>query len=250
MIAAPGPLRDSAGRPVEIEIAVHTPCRPKPLPPCHWDFPDVRRAGADGLVGAGGDFAPESIVAAYRAGIFPWPHPEEEYLWFSPDPRAIFPLDGLVITRRLGRTIRSGRFRVSIDHEFEAVMRACAESRPEGTWITPALIAGYARLHRLGWAHSVEVWTTENELAGGLYGVGVGAMFGAESMFHRVTDASKVAVAALVQHALRIGIELIDIQVLTEHTRRLGGLEVTRDGYLRHLAVATSHMADWYDGSR
>jgi leucyl/phenylalanyl-tRNA--protein transferase len=250
MSGVPAALRDSAGRPVELDIAVHTPCGSKPLPPCRWDFPDARRAPAEGLVGAGGDFEPESIVAAYRAGIFPWPHPGEEYLWFSPDPRAILPPGGLVITRRLGRTIRSGRFRVTIDHDFEAVMRACAENRPEGTWITPALIAGYTRLHHLGWAHSVEVWTAEGGLAGGLYGVGVGAMFGAESMFHRVTDASKVAMAALVRHAVRIGIELIDIQVLTSHTQGMGGVEVSRDSYLRRLAVATSHMADWYGGSR
>lgn len=246
MSGEPGPLRDSAGRPVVLDISVHTPCRPQPLPPSRWRFPDVRRAPAQGLVGAGGDFAPESIVAAYRAGIFPWPHPDEEYLWFSPDPRAILPLDGLVITRRLGRTARSGRFRVTVDLAFEAVMRACAEDRPEGTWITPALIAGYTRLHSLGWAHSVEAWTRDGQLAGGLYGVGVGAMFGAESMFHRVSDASKVAMVALVQHGLRIGIELIDIQVLTEHTRRMGGVEVPRESYLRLLAAAASHTADWF----
>lgn len=250
MSSAPAALRDSAGRPVELDIAVHTPCEPQPLPPCGWRFPDVRRAPADGLVAAGGDFAPESIVAAYRAGIFPWPHPGKEYLWFSPDPRAILPLDGLVITRRLGRTMRSGRFRVTIDLDFESVMRACADRPGEGTWITPALVAGYTELHRLGWAHSVEVWTEEGSLAGGLYGVGVGAMFGAESMFHRVTDASKVAMAALVQHGLHIGIELIDIQVLTGHTRRMGGVEVSRESYLRRLAAATGHVADWYRGSR
>jgi leucyl/phenylalanyl-tRNA--protein transferase len=196
-------------------------------------------------VGAGGDFQPSTVVAAYRRGVFPWPHAEAEFLWFSPDPRAVLPLDGLHIALRLGRTIRSGRFRITIDAAFEEVMRCCALARPEGTWITPALLRGYVELHRLGWAHSVEVWTPKGELAGGLYGVGVGAMFGAESMFHRVTDASKAAMVALVQHARAIGLELIDIQVLTEHTERMGGVEVSRDEYLAWLAAAVEREVRW-----
>jgi leucyl/phenylalanyl-tRNA--protein transferase len=242
------PLVDSAGRTVQVAIEVHTPCAPQPLPPCPWQFPDVRGAPPEGLAGAGGDFEPSTIVAAYRSGIFPWPHPDEEHLWFSPDPRAVLPLDGLVISQRLGRTVRSGRFRVTIDAAFEAVMRGCADRPGEGTWITPALIRGYTALQELGWAHSVEVWNRRGDLAGGLYGVCVGAMFGAESMFHRETDASKVAMVALVQHARRIGIQLIDIQVLTSHTERMGGAEISRAEYLRRLGRALTRQVEWRAG--
>lgn len=242
------PLLDSGGRPLEVAIDVQTRCLPQPLSPCPWQFPDVRRALPEGLVGSGGDFEPSTIVAAYRAGIFPWPHPEEEYLWFSPHPRAVLPLDGLVVSTRLGRTVRSGRFRVTIDAGFEEVMRGCADRPGEGTWITEALIEGYTELHRLGWAHSVEAWCRDGHLAGGLYGVGVGAMFGAESMFHRETDASKVAMVALMQQARRIGIELIDIQVLTDHTERMGGKNISRAEYLRRLARALDRKVDWRAG--
>lgn len=248
MIGAGMPLLDSAGRAVQVAIEVHTPCPPRPLQPSPWQFPAVRHLPPDGLAGSGGDFEPSTIVAAYCAGIFPWPHPDEEYLWFSPDPRAVLPLDGLVISQRLGRTVRSGRFRVTIDAAFEAVMRGCADRPGEGTWITPALIQGYTALQKMGWAHSVEVWNSRGELAGGLYGVCVGAMFGAESMFHRETDASKVAMVALVQHARRIGIELVDIQVLTDHTERMGGVAIPRAEYLRRLGRALSRQVEWQTG--
>jgi leucyl/phenylalanyl-tRNA--protein transferase len=157
----------------------------------------------------------------------------------------VLPLDGLVISRRLGRTARGGRFRVTIDAAFEDVMRGCADRPGEGTWITPALIRGYTALQEMGWAHSVEVWNSRGELAGGLYGVCVGAMFGAESMFHRETDSSKVAMVALVRHARRIGIELIDIQVLTDHTERMGGASISRGQYLRRLWRALNREVEW-----
>lgn len=238
-------LRDSGGHPAGLAIDVQTPCAPQPMPLSPWQFPDPASADAGGLIASGGDFDPSTILVAYGRGIFPWPHPEAEYLWFSPDPRAILPAAGLHISRRLGRRIRAGGFRVTIDAAFEAVMRSCAARRPEGTWITPALIRGYAELNRLGWAHSVEVWAPDGRLAGGLYGVGVGAMFGAESMFHRETDASKVAMVALAQHALAIGIELIDIQVLTDHTERMGGVEISRDEYLERLERAVRREVRW-----
>ncbi len=199
-----------------------------------------------GCIGAGADFAPSTIVAAYRRGIFPWPHEDAEFLWFSPDPRAIIPLDGLHVSTRLGRTVRSGRFRVTVDAAFETVMRECAERPGEGTWITSDLVRGYVELNRLGWAHSFEVWDGDGALAGGLYGVGVGAMFGAESMFHRVRDASKVAMVAMVQHARAIGVELIDIQVLTPHTRAMGGVEIPRRDYLEYLGAALDRRAVWF----
>ncbi|MFN0094869.1 MAG: leucyl/phenylalanyl-tRNA--protein transferase [Dehalococcoidia bacterium] len=213
------------------------PRRPAPLPPCPYGFPDARRAPPHGLVAAGGDFAPATVVAAYRAGCFPWPHGDDEHLWFSPDPRAVIPVGGLHVSKRLARTVRSGRFSVTMDVDFGAVMRGCAD-RPEGTWITESLVRGYLALNRLGWAHSFEVWHGEGFLAGGLYGVRVGRMFGAESMFFRVTDASKVAMVAMMEWVESEGIELVDVQVVTEHTARMGAVEISREEYLRRLAAA------------
>lgn len=217
------------------------------LPPCPYQFPDPRTVKTrETIVANGGDFQPSTVLAAYRMGHFPWPHDDAEYVWFSPEPRAILPLDGLHISSRLGRTIRSGRFRVTVDAAFPAVMESCAVRPGEGTWITPALIEGYVALHEAGYAHSVEVWDTEDDrLAGGLYGVAAGAMFGAESMFFRVRDASKVAMVALVQLARELGIELIDVQVVTEHTGRMGVVEISRREYMRRLDAALEREVGW-----
>lgn len=220
-----------------LHIEVCTRIEPQPLPPCPYQF-ELAQPNEWGLAARGGDFEPSTIIAAYRAGCFPWPHPEDELLWFSPDPRAIIPMGGLHISRRLGRTIRSGRFRVTVDAAFGEVIRGCASGRPEGTWITPGLIGAYTRLHELGWAHSVEAWTAEGELGGGLYGIRVARMFGAESMFSRVRDASKVALAGFMQWCEDEGIELVDIQVLTPHTQSMGAVEIPRREYLDRLARA------------
>lgn len=229
-------------RPVDVEIRTRT--RPQALAECRWRFPDPRLAGPDGLVAVGGDFAPETIVEGYRRGIFPWPHGDEEYLWFSPDPRAILPVGGLHVARRLERVLRGGRFRVTMDAAFREVVEGCAK-RParEGTWITPAYMEGYAALHELGWAHSFESWTEAGDLGGGVYGVAVGGLFGAESMFHRVTDASKVALAGMMSQAERAGMKLVDIQVLTPHTAGLGGVEISREEYLTRLVEAVEARA-------
>lgn len=208
--------------------------RPQPLPPSEYGFPDARRVPGDGPSAMGADFAPATIVAAYRAGYFPWPQPEAECLWYTPHPRAIIPVGGLHISHRLARTIRSARFRVSIDAAFERVILACAD-RPEGTWITEGLVDGYLQLHELGWAHSIETWTDDGKLAGGLYGIRVGGLFGAESMFHHATDASKVAMAAMMHWAESTNIRLIDVQVLTPHTARMGAMEIPREDYLSML---------------
>lgn len=213
--------------------------RPVPLAECRYDFPDPRAAGPEGFAAEGGDFAPETIVEAYRHGMFPWPHPPEDLLWFSPDPRAVIPTRGLHVSRRLARTIRRGRFRVSIDRAFEAVMACCAD-RPEGTWITPRYQEGYRALHELGWTHSFEVWSEGGELAGGLYGLAVGALFGAESMFHRVTDASKVAMVAMMAYLEERGFELVDVQLLTPHLASMGAVEIPREEYLTRLAQAVT----------
>ena len=220
-----------------LPLEIHTPCPPQPLPSCPYAFHNMAVAPSDGPAAFGGDFEPSTITAAYGAGAFPWPHGDEELLWFSPDPRAIIPIGGLYVSRRLARTLRQGRFRLTMDADFPGVMAACA-ARDEGSWITPRLIAGYTRLHALGWAHSIEVWAPGGTLAGGLYGICVGRMFGAESMFHTVTDASKVAMAALMQWAEAEGISLVDVQVLNPHTASMGATEIPRSEYLARLRDA------------
>jgi leucyl/phenylalanyl-tRNA---protein transferase len=219
-----------------LEIVVHETPPPAPLPPCAVRFPDPRRADAEGLLAWGGDLEPSTIVEAYRRGIFPWPQDADALLWWSPDPRSVLPLDGFRVSHRLARTLRRNRFRLTIDAAFARVIDGCA-ARDE-TWITPAMRAAYVRLHALGWAHSVEAWTADGALAGGLYGVAVGGLFAAESMFHRVTDASKVALAALVQHAAVTGVALLDVQVSSAHLRSMGARDLSRARYLAALADA------------
>lgn len=184
----------------------------------------------------GADLEPGTLLAAYRSGLFPMPV-EDGLGWWSPEPRAILPLDGLKVSRSLRRSCR--RFTVRVDTAFDAVVAACAEPRGGGEWITPEIGAAYAELHALGWAHSVECWDGDR-LAGGLYGVAVGGLFAGESMFHRATDASKVALVALVDllRADGAGGRLLDVQWCTEHLAGLGAVEVTRAAYRRLLARA------------
>ena len=219
-----------------VVILVAPTPRPAPLPACRFRFPDPSRADAEGLVAHGGDLAPSTLIAAYRQGIFPWPYDEASLLWWSPDPRAVLPLDALHVSRSLARTLRSGRLRVTLNAAFPAVIDGCA-ARQE-TWITPAVREAYVRLHALGWTHSVEVWGADGALAGGLYGVAIGGLFAAESMFHRVRDASKVALVALVQHARRVGITLLDVQVPSPHLASLGVRAISRREYLTLLTAA------------
>jgi leucyl/phenylalanyl-tRNA--protein transferase len=203
---------------------------------------DPESADEEGLVAVGGDLRPELLLEAYRSGVFPWYSEETPVLWWSPDPRAIFELDGLHVPRRLARTLRSGRFSVTFDRDFDGVVRGCADRPGQGTWITPEMIRAYTELHRLGWAHSVEAWHA-GELAGGLYGVAVGGLFAGESMFTRVRDASKVALVRLAEHLRRRGFELFDIQFCTEHTSRLGAVEIPRAEYLARLRRALARPA-------
>jgi leucyl/phenylalanyl-tRNA--protein transferase len=190
-----------------------------------------------GLVAVGGDLRPERLLAAYGNGAFPWYNDGEPIHWWSPDPRAVFELDGLHVSRRLGRTVRSDRFRLSVDEDFAGVIRGCADRPGEGTWITADMIAAYEELHRLGHAHSVEAWH-DGRLAGGVYGVAVGGLFAGESMFTRVRDASKVALVHLIGRLRERGFQLFDIQMLTEHTARLGAVTIRRAEYLRRLRGA------------
>jgi leucyl/phenylalanyl-tRNA--protein transferase len=202
-------------------------------------FLDPRLADADGLVGIGGDLSPGRLVEAYRNGIFPFFDANTPILWWSPDPRAVFEMDGLHVARRLARTIRSGRFRVTVNTDFAGVIRGCAERPSGGTWITPDMIDAYTDLHHLGHAHSVEAWH-DGILAGGVYGVAVGGLFAGESMFTRVRDASKVALVQLMARLRQRGFQLFDVQFLNEHTARLGAVEIARAEYLRRLRDAVA----------
>jgi len=221
-----------------IEVVVAPTPRPAVLAPCRFEFPDPARADPEGLLAEGGDLEPSTLIAAYRAGIFPWPYEDQELLWWSPDPRAILPLDGLHVSRSLARRLRQGRFRVTLNAAFADVIAGCADR--EDTWITPTLRAAYVRLHRLGWAHSVEVWAADGSLAGGLYGVAVGALFSAESMFHRARDASKVALVGLVAHARRVGVTVLDVQVPSPHLTSLGASTIPRRDYLARVREAVT----------
>jgi leucyl/phenylalanyl-tRNA--protein transferase len=206
-------------------------------------FPAAETADEHGLVCIGGGLSSEWLLDAYQHGLFPWPLIPGVELpqWWSPDPRAIFELDGLHVSRRLRQTLRSGKFAVTLDRDFAGVIRGCASAgdRSENTWLTPPMIDAYRRLYESGHAHSVEVWA-EDELAGGTYGVAIGGFFAAESMFFRRRDASKVALVHLLQHLKDRGYQLLDIQQLTDHTASLGAIEISRGEYLRRLAVAIS----------
>ena len=234
-----------------LEVVVAQATCPAPVGPCRFQFPDPAAADPNGLLATGGDLEPATLLAAYRHGVFPWPMDGVDLLWWSPDPRAIVPPDGIHVSRSLARTLRSGRFRVTIDAVFDDVIAACAAPRAgeDDTWITPAIRGAYGRLHRLGWAHSVEVWA-DGALAGGLYGVSVGALFAAESMFHRISDASKVALVALGQHASAVGVRLIDVQMPTPHLTSMGALTISREHYLREVAEAVTRRVDFTGGAR
>lgn len=213
-------------------------------------FPDPDHALDDpnGLLAFGGDLSPQRLVAAYTRGIFPWYSEGEPLLWWSPDPRCVFAADGVHVSRSLTRTLRKSNWRWSMDRAFAAVMRACAEPRPgqHGTWITDDMLAAYAGLHALGFAHSLEVWDGD-ALVGGLYGVSIGRAFSAESMYSRRTDASKVALVALAQALRARGFPWIDAQVANPHLLRMGARLIPRRQFLIQMAESSRQPAppDW-----
>jgi leucyl/phenylalanyl-tRNA---protein transferase len=180
---------------------------------------------------------PALLVHAYREGVFPMAVDSGEIGWFSPDPRGVLPLETFHTPARLARLLRQGRFEVAVDRAFVEVMRACARRPGEGTWISEEIVESYTALHRLGIAHSVETWQA-GTLVGGLYGVHLGGAFFGESMFHRVTDASKVALAALVDRLQRRGFRLLDVQWVTPHLEQFGAIEIPRAQYLARLKRA------------
>ena len=202
-------------------------------------------AGPNGLVALGGRLDVETLVTAYRAGIFPWSS-DPVLTWWSPDPRAIFDLATFHPHRSVGRSARRAGWRFTVDAAFAEVMRACAETggdRPS-TWITDDFVRAYGELHRRGLAHSVEVWEGD-ALVGGLYGVALGGFFGGESMFHRRTDASKAAIGHLVERLRAGGFSLLDAQVPTPHLGRLGAVAIPRADYLARLKRALRQKARW-----
>lgn len=209
-------------------------------------------AESEGLVGVGGDLSPDTLIRAYSEGVFPWFNVGDPILWWSPDPRAVIEFEGLHVSRSLARTIRSGKFTVTRDQAFAAVVEGCADTRLGETWITPQMTEAYLELFRRGHAHSLETWIRSSPdavgtppgpgwlLAGGIYGVAIGALFAGESMFHYVTDASKVALVALIEHLRSRGFTLFDTQMRTEHTTRMGAIDIPRSVYLRRLRIAVA----------
>lgn len=224
--------------------------RPRPVllsPTGPMTFPDPEQSDGEGLLAAGGDLTPERLLLAYESGIFPWYAEGLPPMWWSPDPRAVIDDRALHVSKSLARELRRGRFRVTTNGAFERVMRECGRERDGGTWILPEMIRAYVRLHELGYARSFEVWLDER-LVGGLYGVQRGALFAAESMFHRETNASKIALVAAVRSLFAAGIALMDVQFLTPHLASMGVREIPRRLYLAqvrdavHRAVALDRL--------
>ena len=206
-------------------------------------FPPPDYADASGLIAIGGDLSCERLLEAYRVGIFPWYSEDQPILWWSPDPRLVLHLDNFKIARSLRKTLKKDVFKVTFDRVFEDVIAACAAAPrdgQQGTWITKEMQDAYIKLHGLGYAHSVETWL-EGELVGGLYGVSLGKAFFGESMFHQKTDASKVALAMLVERLKAWGFRFIDAQMTTEHLLSLGATELSRRIFLKQLQSALRH---------
>lgn len=202
-------------------------------------FPPVEHALSEpnGLIAVGGDLSPQRLLAAYRKGIFPWFGADEPLLWWSPDTRMVLFTDEVKISRSLAKRLKKQDYEVRLDYDFAAVMQACAtvpRDEQNGTWITPEMIDAYTELHRLGYAHCIEVWM-DGALAGGLYGVQIGAMFYGESMFHYRTNASKIAFVHLAQFLRRQGGSMMDCQMHTGHLASLGAREIPRDEFVARI---------------
>jgi leucyl/phenylalanyl-tRNA---protein transferase len=232
------------------------------LPGQRLEFPDPRKIKGEppGLVAVGGDLSVERLLLAYRSGIFPWT--ANPITWWSPDPRAIFEFDQFHVPRSLEKIIRrcvlqknvsavsadqdsaKAAFEITIDQAFRDVMKNCGAGRPDGNWITPEFVAAYTRLHEAGHAHSLECWH-DGKLAGGIYGVAIGSFFAGESMFHRESNASKVALYFLTEHLRERGFTLFDIQMLTPVTKQLGAVVISREEYLDRLKSAVAGGSIW-----
>jgi leucyl/phenylalanyl-tRNA--protein transferase len=201
-------------------------------------FPNPERAltEPDGLLAVGGNLSPQRLLRAYRHGIFPWYSKGQPILWWSPDPRTVLFPHCINISRSLRKTLRRNLFSVTMDHAFEQVIQCCSEPRQDdtGTWLTAEMKAAYKHLHRLGYAHSVEIWS-DHQLSGGLYGIAIGRVFFGESMFSRANDASKVALVCLCRQLQQWGYALIDCQMHTQHLIRMGAEDIPRSQFLSLL---------------
>ena len=219
--------------------------RPIEPPPTGWRFPPVGPAPSDDLIAVGADLAPGTLLAAYRAGYFPMPvdHPAR-IGWWSPNPRGVIEVDRFHVSRSLRRSNR--KFTIKIDTALDAVIDGCADTRRPHGWISEEIRAAYAELHALGWVHSIEAWSEDGELAGGLYGVAIGSFFAGESMFHRKNDASKAVLWALVRRLQDAPNALLDVQWLTPHLESLGATELGRTAYVGRLERAIHEPPlDW-----
>jgi leucyl/phenylalanyl-tRNA--protein transferase len=212
------------------------------LPKSPLSFPDPNDADDEGLLAIGGDLSVQRLLFAYECGIFPWYDEGVPPLWWSPNPRTVVERGGVHVSRSLRRLLRRGDFTVTWNQSFARVMRECGK-REAGTWILPEMIDAYVALHELGHAHSLEVWAG-GELVGGLYGVQRGALFAAESMFHRATDASKVALVYATQSLFAAGLELFDVQLTTSHLVSMGAVEIPRGEYLERVRGACGQRLD------
>lgn len=222
------------------------PGAPTELSPSEWQFPQVPDDEANELIGLGADLRPETILAAYRNGLFPMPFDTRQaglqVGWWSPNPRGVLPPNDLRISRSLRRSLR--RYKVTINQDFAAVIDGCRLTPRDGGWITRQLRDAYVELFRLGWAHSIETWTPSGELVGGLYGVGTHGLFAGESMFSLATDASKVALVKLAELLQPVDGVVLDVQWVTEHLATLGAKEVPRQAYRTMLAGALEQPSD------
>lgn len=205
----------------------------------YLNFPDVKEANLEGLLAVGGDLSPQRLLRAYREGIFPWYSENEPILWWSPDPRGVIPLNKFYINRTIQKILKRETFEIRVNTAFEEVIRSCAvrEGSPRSGWITEDMISAYTNLCKMGFAHSVEAWK-DGKLAGGLYGVAICGMFAGESMFHGESNASKVALCALVERMKERGYSLLDCQMVTEVTSKMGAIEISRTDYLKRLKIA------------
>ncbi|MFW2335122.1 leucyl/phenylalanyl-tRNA--protein transferase [Ilumatobacter sp.] len=229
--------RPAADRPVA--LPTHRLITPVEPAPSRWTMPTDGPIDDSDIVAIGADLEPGTLLAGYRAGVFPMPFERRRLAWFSPDPRGILPLDGLHVSRSLRRSVR--RFDVRMDTSFRAVMEACGDPKRSGAWINRDFVDAYGALHELGWAHSIEIFEPgTRHLVGGLYGVHIGGLFAGESMFHTATDASKVALVHLVEWLRATGATLLDVQWKTDHLASLGVIEIPRSEYLSRLREAVA----------
>jgi leucyl/phenylalanyl-tRNA--protein transferase len=221
------------------------------LDPNQLWFPPADEAleDPDGLLALGGDLHPDRLLLAYRNGIFPWFSDDQPILWWSPDPRCVLPPDEIHISRSLRRTLNQQTFSITADQCFSRVIRLCASTRAEGTWITDYMMAAYGHLHRLGYAHSIEAWNRNGELAGGMYGLAIGRCFFGESMFSLETNASKVLMVHLARQLTEWGYQLMDCQVESDHLLTMGARSIPRAEFLSILRASVDRKpgtSDWH----